>query len=149
MPDDQLEEFLREYVDGLGARWTNQTLRTVRGRIAAGGQDTDGIVAELEDDFQRWDEGRSSEFANGELVQASGAVTKFAAGALGYLALRWVANSTACPACLGLNGRVVRKDQVFVGDGEAVGIGDHSFTSTRNIGHPPLHGGCSCDVVPV
>jgi HK97 family phage portal protein len=149
VPDDQLEEFLREYVDGLGARWTNQTLRTVRGRIAAGGQDTDGIVAELEDDFQRWDEGRSSEFANGELVQASGAVTKFAAGALGYLALRWVANPTACPACLGLNGRVVRKDQVFVGDGEAVGIGDHSFTSTRNIGHPPLHGGCSCDVVPV
>jgi HK97 family phage portal protein len=149
VPEDQLEQFLREYVDGLGARWTNQTLRTVRGRIASGGEDTDGIVEQLEGDFQRWEQERSQDFAAGEIVQNAGAVTKFAAGALGYLALRWVANSTACPACKALNGRVVRTDQTFVAEGETVGIGDHSFSSSRNIGHPPLHGGCSCAVVPV
>jgi HK97 family phage portal protein len=147
--EEGLDTFAEEFAQGMANRWTNETVSTVRGFIATAANEEEAFES-VALQIDRWNENRAEITASGETVQSSGAIVKFVLGAIGYQLLRWRANQGACPGCMSMDGKTTRISEPFVSAGDTVdaGEGQNPIVPKRNIGHPPLHGGCSCDIVP-
>ena len=148
--DPQMTErhrgFLNAYITGFIARHvTKQSLR-----MSELAKSTEPIEA-LEAEFDQIQKTGIDGIANEQSVQAGAAFAKFTFLAGGITKLVWVANSDACEFCSTLNGKVVGIQESFVTSGESVSssTGANSpMAIGHNIGHPPLHGGCQCNVLP-
>ena len=144
----EFNAFVESYTEGLASRYTNQSLAQVRG-VIANAPNVEAALDSLDELADDWSVGRADTFADDELLQSAGAITKLTYGLLGVMVLRWRANAGACPLCMELNGAVTDITKPFVQEGSIVDPGDTApLVTTRNIGHPPLHGGCECEIVP-
>jgi len=115
------------------------------------------ILAEVEDEeaaaeailerMDGWDENRAIKTGRDQAFEAGNALAKFGYAALGVRYLVWSGGD--CPLCQSLNGRRVGIDSYFLKEGDSLNAGDGvaPFPAVRNIGHPPLHGGCDCVIV--
>ena len=82
-------------------------------------------------------------------MKAGAAFTKMVWGGLGVRYLRWRAFGKSCPYCTNMDGHIVAMDGFFLASGaELAPEGTPALKSRQNIGHPPLHGGCDCMIVP-
>jgi len=146
MPED-FRAFVDEYREGIANRWANESQASIRGIIANGG-DPEDIFDALEMRLGSWEVDRAESQTNAEAVQSTGAFMKAAYGYLGVQVLRWAANPGACELCQQMDGRTVSITEPFIPEGGTVNAPNVSpLVVTRNIGHPPLHKGCGCDVV--
>jgi HK97 family phage portal protein len=145
---EQYREFVDEYSNGLATRYTNESIAQVRGRIAQA-PDAESAFDALDELLDYWEEDRSDSFADEELTQAGGAFIKAALFAAGVQFLRWRANAGACPLCESLDGAVTEITTPFVEAGSIVDAGEGvtPLNVSFNIGHPPLHVGCECQIV--
>ena len=152
-PPAELDRFVSEYAKRFGIREASEG----RQQLLALTQAADG--SDLEEDaaadairgrLAEWDEKRPGKIAAIEATREMGAVAKVLYLAAGVTVLRWVSNPGACPYCASMDGRTAGVQQNFVGAGEGVAGGEGSdgpLTPSDNIGHPPLHDNCSCDIV--
>ena len=104
----------------------------------------------LQGRLDEWGEKRPGKIAMNESVQFMGAAAKTLFVVAGVTVLRWAANPGACPFCAGLDGKVAGVLKNFVNAGQGVDGGegtDGPLVPSDNIGHPPLHNGCECDIV--
>lgn len=143
----EFDEFVEAYLFGLSTRYSNRTVSQIRA-IIANAPNLDVAFEEIEELIAQWEETRSESFADNELVQSSGAFARSAYAAIGVMVLRWRANAGACDLCESLNGVITEISKPFVSAGSTVDAGGAPLVVSHNIGHPPLHNGCSCEIVP-
>lgn len=146
----ELEAFMREYV----ANYVKRHVSTSHGQIRALINDPDlvgeELLAALEQRFGEWEETRPEKIASRESVSVGGAVAKFVYAAAGFTALRWISSGKSCPFCSGLDGQVVGMESNFIDEGQQYQPdgADGPLAPNTNIGHPPAHDGCDCQIGP-
>lgn len=141
---DSIKRFTLHYVQSFARRQSGRSFNLIRKLLE---QKSDFLVA-LQAMFEEWDEERAESVAEDESVRGTGAITQQAYMALSVAMMRWVAEPGSCAYCSELDGVVVGVEQSFVRDGDAIDIdGEDTFSPSTSISHPPLHGGCNCQIV--
>jgi len=147
----ELEKLSVEYVKRFGIREASEGRQQLLALIDEfESQGEEEAAAALQGRLDEWGEKRPGKIAMNESVQFMGAAAKTLYVVAGVTVLRWVANPDACPFCASLDGKVAGVQQNFVNAGQGVDGGegtDGPLTPSDNIGHPPLHNFCSCDIV--
>jgi HK97 family phage portal protein len=142
----EMETFMRAYVQKYVDRHVGISMSDILEAI--GKPDGDPLDL-LTLDLDKWDSRPEIE-AQWETHRAANAVARETFWASGVTRLRWQAIGDSCPYCLHLNGKIVGIDAAFVHKGEHLNDPDNpekwmSFSS--DYFHPPVHGGCDCQVV--
>lgn len=145
----ELERFVREYSEGFGRREASEGRLQL---LALTEQGTEQEVAEaIHGRLEEWTEKRPGKIAVAESTQFMSAAAKVVMVTAGVTVLRWVAGPNPCPFCSTLDGNIagVTKDFVSAGQGvdNAKGEGP-PLKPSGNVGHPPLHSNCECDIAP-
>jgi len=144
MPRD-VSGFIQQYIQQMAKRISGNSFSALMKRLE---QKPDDIVNAMEAEFDDWQENRADSIAQEEAIRSSGAITVTAYSVLGVAAMRWVAESDACPYCREMDGKTVDVEQTFINAGESLEVeGEESFTPNSSVKHPPVHGGCQCQVV--
>ena len=147
----ELDEFVRKLADAQAWDWTMSSRGQV-GQIVsdATGANTDPIQA-LSDRLDEWDATRARKVADIWVVRGDNAVSKETWRRGGIQTVRWMGRGEDCAYCGALDGNempiatpFVTKNQDFQPDGA-----DSPLRPGRDIGHGPLHEGCSCSIEPV
>ncbi len=145
---DDLEKLSKDYSDN----WQNTYIQSSKGQIRKIISDapneeegTEGVIVRT----KQWEERRPEKVARREVVENQMATAKAVFISLGVTRLVWVTQgSETCPFCLELDGRVVGVEQNFVSSGDSVDAGGQEMKASSNKGHPPLHEGCDCTIIP-
>jgi len=127
--------------------YTREHIDSSRGQIQALVTET-GSADAVTQRLDEWDEKRPVKIAQWETVSAAGVFARLAMGALGVVALRWVAGgSKPCAYCQALDGKVVGiRDAFALGSVQAEG--QEPMRLNRSPRNPPLHEGCVCTIMP-
>lgn len=144
--EERVLGFVQAYVAQQGVRHATRNEARIRKIML---ENPDDLLAQIEAELDVWrTEERAAFFALDESVRAGNAFAHFGYTVLGVMTLRWVAIGKSCPYCTRQNGRVVGITEVFVPAGGTVDgdDGGDPLQVTRNIGHPPLHSGCDCQI---
>ncbi len=144
------DAFADDYLDQFGRRWTGRSLDDLqKAAEAAAAQGADAWEA-LRARLESWRSLRAASEAQYESVRAGSAVAKAVWAAAGIVAVRWVTVDETCPYCQQMSGVRAVIDGFFAQAGEEVGGGADAppLKLTRPVGHPPLHRGCDCMIVP-
>jgi HK97 family phage portal protein len=145
---DRLERFVRSYSGSFAAQQTGISLfrmkKALQDALDSGVDPEEAMNAELD----HWREARPGEIAMDQKTRAGSSVAKFVYSAVGILTLRWVTMGDTCPYCKALDGRVISIAKNFLSPGESFEPegAEGPMTTTSDIGHPPLHGGCDCSI---
>ncbi len=140
-PED-VDKFAADYTENLARREAGSS----RGQLLA-------LIAEMpEEELQdaittrtdEWNEKRPGKVAADEIVRVAAGAARWMWTMAGMTYLVWRAGPNACPICKEMDGRRIGIKDYFLMPGESVG----DLTAEVNVGGPPLHGGCECDVVP-
>lgn len=143
-------QFIDDYLAGLGTRQIGESIGQLRAlldeALLAGEPPEDRLNERLD----AWEDSRAERLAHDESNQAGNAFARQFYLLAGVIRLRWVnRGSENCPYCRALDGAIVgiqelflTKDTDFQPDGA-----DRPLNRRTNVGHPPLHKGCDCQVV--
>lgn len=144
------EEAVAEFVTGLADGYAARHAQSSIGQLIQVTRDSvEDPMAELEERLAEWEETRPGKDAERETVQGSSALAKLAFAVGGVTILRWAAAGKSCPLCNELDGQVAAIEGNFVPAGGTVEAeGASPLTTERPVGHPPLHQGCDCSIVP-
>jgi HK97 family phage portal protein len=144
----QIERFAAEYAAAFRTRHTGSALGQLRQIIDAA--EAEAMEAELEERLGEWEEGTPEKIGRREVVRTVNAVARVAYVLVGVQTLRWVTSGEACAICTSLDGREVSASRSFVAAGDTVEGGEDQepITVEHDVSHPPLHDGCTCDLVP-
>jgi hypothetical protein len=145
---ERLERFVRAYTGSFAYSQSQISLKrlqkALQEALAAGEDAEERINAEL----THWKDVRPAELAMDQSTRSAGAVAKFVYSVAGILVLRWVTMGDSCPYCKAMDGRTISINKLFLSPGEEFQPdgADGPMTTTTDIGHPPLHGGCDCSI---
>lgn len=146
---DNIDAFIEEYVTALAARQIGESHLQLKALLDQALQENEDPGELVEARLDEWSEKRPGAIARKESFNASNAFAKaFYLGA-GITHLRWVASGENCPYCRDLDGIVVGILQFFLGketDFQPDGA-DRPLNVRYNVGHPPAHDGCDCNIV--
>lgn len=97
-----------------------------------------------------WTEKRPAKVAANETVRTANAIAIEQMRSEGVVTKRWASSGGACPYCSSLDGTAVEIEQPFFtpDDSYQPEGAEAPLTFTTAIGHPPVHQGCDCSVVP-
>jgi hypothetical protein len=136
------------FVAGLVASFVDRYLGSSRAQlqeIAKGDDPLTGLAAR----FDEWREKRPSKIAVNETVRVANALAVEEMRSAGVTRKVWQSSGGSCPYCTSLNGKVLEIEQHFFDPGDELNPeGAEPMTFTSAIGHPPVHQGCDCSVVP-
>ena len=101
----------------------------------------------IEERLMEWEKTRAEKVARKEKVGVSNAVARNLYALAGITTLTWMATGgDPCPYCKQMDGNTVDIKQPFAYNGEELPE-DRGMSISRNMSHPPLHGGCECQIV--
>ncbi len=149
----QLDKFMEEYQDIFSQRYIGKSkaliINAIKRITDKRAIEEDEILAELEEEFNKWEKKRPEEVAKNEAVKINGAVTVFTFAMANILIYYWHAvGIKPCAYCLALDGQSVGTGETFIPAGvdfNPVGA-DGSLKIRGPKMHPPLHGGCECQI---
>jgi hypothetical protein len=144
----EMQRFMKQYGQRFGAREASEGRLQLLALTEEG--DHEEVAEALRARLAEWDEKRPGKIAVEESTRFMAAAAKVLYVSAGVTVLRWVANPGACPFCQSINGQVAGVQQNFVNAGQDVDGGegtDGPLKPSDNIGHPPLHSNCECDIV--
>jgi len=144
------DAFIRDFANRLGIRWSASSRKQLRDLIRRHADDPESLQDAVTAKFDHWHDQRAEQAARNEAVRAGEALTVFGYAAAGVVTIRWVLSGGGCPLCEQMSGRTVGITQSFANQGDVVNPSDGSAALTVNsrVGHPPLHRGCDCAIVP-
>jgi HK97 family phage portal protein len=146
VPD--LAPFMAAYTASFADRWIGSSrgqLLSVAGDAIRAGEDP---LAALTTRLDEWQAKRPDKTADWETVRAGNAVAKETYQEAGIERLVWVAGANCCPYCEEMDGKTTEITKTFLSAGDSLDAGGDSMPVTTELGHPPLHDGCCCDVAP-
>ena len=145
---DRLERFVRSYSGSFAAQQVGISLFRLKNALQE--ELDNGIDPQLaiNDELNHWRDVRPGEIAADQKTRAGSAVAKFVYSVIGITTLRWITMGDSCPYCKAMDGRVISITKNFLSPGENFEPegSDGPMTTTKDIGHPPLHGGCDCSI---
>jgi phage portal protein BeeE len=142
-PED--EHFVRSFADVFVKRYIGAS----KGQMEAILRDTAAQDMEtiLDERLSEWEDTRADKVAMNEKTQASNAFAKNIYRLAGIASLVWMAmGSKPCDYCLQMDGMQTDISDDFAYNGEEI-PDDRSLSIGKNIGHPPLHRGCECQIM--
>lgn len=136
------------YTDVLAMREAGSS----RGQVLALLKETQPAVlpGALSTRADEWEENRPSKVAQNEVVRISTGAARFAWAAAGMGAV-WRAAADACPICREMDGKRVSGRAPFMSAGDVAKSPDpdtEDLTVEYDLAGPPLHKGCTCEIVP-
>lgn len=147
----QLERWTREYSTRFGIREASEGRLQLLALIDEFESKGDDAAAEaVQQRLDEWGEKRAGKIGLNEAVQFMGGASRKLYTMGGKTRFVWAASPGACAFCRSLDGQTAGVQQNFVDAGDGVSGGADAGPPLRpsdNIGHPPLHGGCECDIV--
>ena len=151
----EFERFLINYLESLTKRYIVGSKRELKALLneleekITAGEEVD-IPQEVESKLSQWEETKASAVADSEVVKARNAFAIATWAPAGVSKIRWDAYGESCPFCVSLDGTVVGistfflpADVAFQPEGAL-----SALTPSTNIGNPPAHGACDCDLSP-
>jgi len=133
--EPSVDNFVKAYGENFGAIYTDSS----KGQLEAIVRDTKNTdpLINIEARLDEWEANRPGKVALNETVRLANAVAKTVFVAAGITKLVWAAmGSKPCDFCESI-------------DGQVVGIeGKFSTSGLSEAGHPPIHEGCECQIVP-
>jgi HK97 family phage portal protein len=144
----ELEAFMAAYIAAFINRWIGSSRGQILSLTGAALAKASDPVAVLDTRFTEWLATRPEKTARWETNQAANAVAKETYRLEGIERLVWVTGANACPYCEEMDGKTVEITKTFVSAGDSVEAGGDSMPVTIELGHPPLHDGCVCDIMP-
>lgn len=136
---DDLGDFIANYTEAAA----NRHAGNAAGQVAAliGNEDPEGAVLERLDE---WNETRADKLARREKERSSNAITKAIWATAGVLSITWRTVGKSCPICNEMDGRTTLIHAPFLGAGEDIA----GLVTSGSVGHPPIHDGCDCYLMP-
>ncbi len=145
---ENIDVFVDGYTDSLASREAGSSRGQILSLVdTAKDEELEEILVTR---AEEWSEKRAGKIAMNEVVQVASGASRFAWTAAGVSYLVWRANAGACPLCEQMDGRKTGIKDYFLKTGDSVGDQDRpgGITLEHNVGGPPLHQGCQCDIVP-
>ena len=139
------------FVAGLAASYADHHLNSSRAQLQEVVKDAGpGALQALRDRFTEWSDKRPAKVAANETVRTANALAVERMRSEGVVTKVWAASGGSCPYCTGLNGTAVEIERDFFTPDDSFQPegADTPLTFTTTIGHPPVHQGCDCSVVP-
>jgi hypothetical protein len=141
-----------EFVTALVAAYADHHLNSSRiqlQEVISEAGDTP-VIDVLRQRFTEWTETRPGKVAANETVRAANAIALERMRSEGVTRKVWRSSGGSCPYCTGLDGRTVEVEGAFFEPGDEFNPegAERPLTFTSSIGHPPVHQGCVCSVVP-
>ena len=141
-----------EFVQALAQAYTDHHLNSSRIQLQEVVKEAgeDKALDALRDRFAEWADKRPSKVAANETVRASNAIALEQMRSEGVVTKRWASSGGSCPYCSGLDGTAVEIERAFFTPDDSYHPegAETPLTFTTSIGHPPVHQGCDCSVVP-
>lgn len=144
----ELEKFVRDYSVSFGEREATISKEQILSLLLEA--DEAASADAIDKRMDEWEEKRPEKIALRESVQMMNAVVKEVFVLAGVTTLIWVASANSCPFCQVMDGKSSQVDSAFVNANDSVAGGDDGaapLRPSRDIGHPPLHSGCECNIV--
>lgn len=142
-PED--EQFVRDFTDTFIKRYVSSSQGQLKAIVRDAAPQMTGD--ELNKRLDEWEANRAEKVASNEKTQASNAFAKNIYRLAGIAALIWMAmGQKTCEYCQQMDGMKTSIDDDFAYNGEEI-PDDRSLGIKKSIGHPPLHGGCDCQVM--
>ncbi len=147
---EQVERFVDKYLRTFGVVYTIESKKRLKNAVLNALDEGEDPVQALDAEFDHWEEVRADRVVEDQRVQLASAVAKTVFIAGGITKLIWSAGgSEPCEFCEMLDGKVVGINDHFVGSGGSVsGKDGGTLNVSQNIGHPPVHAYCQCDISP-
>ena len=144
-----LDEALAALVAGFAVRYATETTGQIQGLIRKaqeeGIEPDEAILTRVGE----WREKRAEKIGKRESTLFGGALAKTLFLSVGISAFRWSTIGKSCPVCSAMDGAIVRGGQPFMKTGDSLEAeGAAPLKASRDIPHPPLHGGCDCILSP-
>lgn len=111
----------------------------------------DEMLDALRGRLTEWADKRPEKVAANETVRTANAIAVERMRSEGVVTKRWASSgSNTCPYCSSLDGTEVQIERDFFGPDDSFQPegAETPLTFTTTIGHPPVHQGCVCSVVP-
>lgn len=144
-----IQRFIEEYVEALAARESDSSLRQLQALLRESLTEEMDPVPVIDERLDGWAESRAAGLARDESNRAGNALSWAFYLSGGVLTMRWLAVGDSCPYCKALSGRVVGIREVFLGketDFQPEGA-ERPLNRRHDTRHPPIHGGCDCQIV--
>jgi len=147
---DELIQFINEYHDAYVARYIGSSKGQLKKVARTAIENDEDVIDALDTRLEEWKERRPAKEALNETVKLSNAIAKATFAAAGIRYLRWYAiGADTCPYCEEMDGKIVGIDQMFLTKDSKLNSEEKGdMTIYKPIGHPPLHQGCVCQVMP-
>lgn len=140
------------FTAALAASYADHHLNSSRAQLQAVAAEAgeDGLLQALRDRFTEWAEKRPAKVAANETIRTANAIAVERMRSEGVVTKVWAASGGSCPYCTGLNGTAVEIERDFFTPDDSFQPegAETPLTFTTTIGHPPVHQGCDCSVVP-
>lgn len=133
----QVDNFVNKYTDAFVKRYSGSSEAQMRWVLKKALEENADPLEAIAARLGEWGERRAGKIAMNEAVSLSNAVAKIVFAAAGITKLVWANTSgKSCDFCREL-------------DGQVVGIGSNFHTQgLEAAGHPPIHEGCECQILP-
>lgn len=143
---DGLRDFIRQYLSNYSASYTVGGERQLRALIAEAGEDAEIATEAISTRLDEWEEKKAGKEGLAQAFEAANALSVFVYSTAGVAYLIWMASGRSCPYCQNMDGRRVPTGETFVEAGGSVDGDEQSqpLKVSRNVKHPPIHGGCDC-----
>ena len=143
---EDIEQFIEEYIDN----YINRHISSSSGQLIALTNEEEFLKA-IDIRLQEWENGadesiksKHEKIADREQTQAHNAIASMIFFGTGFK-LVWRNNSSPCPYCKPLNGKVISQgEKFFEADSEHKPEGQAPMKIRTSKLHPPLHQGCKC-----
>ncbi|MCK8826398.1 phage portal protein [Natroniella acetigena] len=148
-PSEEVNDFIADYLDTFSYRYADSSEGQLAAVVRDALEEEEDPVEAVNQRTEEWQERRADKVGMDEATKLGSAVSKTVYVAAGISALRWVnAGDDTCPYCLELDGKVVGIDQSFLPALENVETDKEEWDMKiyNNVGHPPLHQGCQCQL---
>ncbi|MFC4333871.1 phage portal protein [Salininema proteolyticum] len=144
-----LDRWVDAYVSSHIAYRAAAAVGELNGVVSRADRDGEDVAAAVLARMTHWVDTRPGRTAKWESHQMLNAASREAWKAAGIRRMTWNAVGDNCPACVGLDGRIVGIDEPFAGTGDEITMGEDATTRLEHdMLHPPLHPGCDCTVEP-
>jgi HK97 family phage portal protein len=135
--EPSVDNFVKAYNENFGAIYSDSSKGQLEAIVRdAGLKNTDPLI-DIEGRLDEWELKRPGKVALNETVRLANAVAKTVFVAAGITKLVWASlGSKSCDFCESIDGQVVGIESKF------------STSGLSAAGHPPIHEGCECQIVP-
>ncbi len=144
---EQDESFIESFVTVFIGRYIAKSQSDLRKAMEAAVDSGSDLGEAVDGKIRHWEETRADWTAHNETVRSGNAFTKVFMIAAGVTLLRWVTVGKNCPFCDSLDGNVVGVEQDFALPNDVIEAEGKGLGVRSNIGHPPIHRGCDCQIV--